>query len=254
MQPSFIRPPLSITNTLPGWLCCIASRNTSTLPKCWAGRTSPAIRVPGTTGLIPGGAIRNAIFRRSAASATSGVESSLKVERDCCFTRPKNHGIEKSKIRNQLPSLKTTACRKLCYCGRRLKLPSPWMFRLSTIISGHQGRDAGETFDEKCDANWGEVACAVFRVWRLHVRVDYRAPFVSRRRSRFTLATESGSACCFSTDGSIVDFAHGSRGRRLCVGCDWARQKREMGPLARDSNSGRESRWRFNQHIRATRS
>ena len=126
MQPSSIRPPLSITKTLPGWLCCIASRNTSTLPKCRTGRASPAIRVPGTTGLIPGGATRNAIFRRSAASATSGVESSPKAaERDCCFTRPKNHGIEKSKIRNQLPSLKTTAWRKLYYCGRRLKLPSP---------------------------------------------------------------------------------------------------------------------------------
>ena len=136
MQPSSTRPPLSITNTLPGWLCCIASRNTSTLPKCWAGRASPAIRVPGTTGLMPGGAIRNAIFRRSAASATSGVESSRKeAERDCCFTRPKNHGIEKRKIRNQLPSLKTMACRKLYWRGRRLKVPSPRMFRFSTIIS-----------------------------------------------------------------------------------------------------------------------
>src|SRR5437870_4515195 len=86
MQPSSIRPPLSITKTLPGLLCCIASRNTSTLPKCWTGRTSPAIRAPGTTGLMPGGAMWNAIFRRSAASATSGVESLLKAERDCSFT------------------------------------------------------------------------------------------------------------------------------------------------------------------------
>jgi hypothetical protein len=68
---------------------------------------------------MPGGAIRNAIFRRSAASATSGVESSAKAaERDCCFTPPKNHGIEKSKIRNYLPSLKTTACRQLAFVLR----------------------------------------------------------------------------------------------------------------------------------------
>ena len=125
MQPSSIRPPLSITNTLPGWLCCIASRNTSTLPKCWAGRASPAIRVPGTTALMPGGATRNAIFRRSAASATSGVESSAKAaERDCCFTRPKNHGIEKREIGNQ-PL--TTACEKAesLFSDGRLRVRKP---------------------------------------------------------------------------------------------------------------------------------
>src|SRR5207237_2014407 len=99
MQPSSIRPLLSITKTLPGWLYCIASRKTSTLPKCWTGRASPAIRAPGTTGLMPGGANRNAIFRRSAASATSGVESLPKAaERDCFFTRPENHGIDEKKL------------------------------------------------------------------------------------------------------------------------------------------------------------
>src|SRR4029453_2084303 len=59
---------------------------------------SPAIRAPGTTGLMPGGAIRNAIFRRSAASATSGVESLLKAERDCSFTHPEEHGIQERKL------------------------------------------------------------------------------------------------------------------------------------------------------------
>src|SRR5438094_454430 len=82
----------------------ISHPTSSAIPKCCAVRASTAIRLPGTTVLIPGGAIRNAIFRRSAASATSGVESSLKVQRDCCFTCPKNHEIEKSKIRNQLPA------------------------------------------------------------------------------------------------------------------------------------------------------
>jgi len=83
---------------LPFWLCCIASRKTSTLPKCWTGSASPAIRAPGTTGIMPGGAIRNAIFRRSAASAISGVESLLKAERDCSFTHPEEHGIEERKL------------------------------------------------------------------------------------------------------------------------------------------------------------
>jgi hypothetical protein len=48
---------------------------------------------------MPGGAIRNAIFRRSAASAPSGVESSPKAaERDCFFTPPENHGIYERKL------------------------------------------------------------------------------------------------------------------------------------------------------------
>ena len=47
---------------------------------------------------MPGGAIRNAIFRRSAASAISGVESLLKSERDCSFTHPEDHGIEERKL------------------------------------------------------------------------------------------------------------------------------------------------------------
>ncbi len=47
---------------------------------------------------MPGGAIRNAIFRRSAASAISGVESLLKAERDCSFTHPEDHGIEERKL------------------------------------------------------------------------------------------------------------------------------------------------------------
>jgi hypothetical protein len=89
--------------------------------------------VPGTTGLMPGGAIRNAIFRRSAASATSGVESSLKAtERDCCFTRPKNHGIEKSKIR--IPT------RPLNPCGGRLTAETAAAF---IPKSGHRKTRSG---------------------------------------------------------------------------------------------------------------
>ncbi len=59
---------------------------------------------------MPGGAIRNAIFRRSAASATSGVESSPKAtERDCCFTPPENHGIDEKKL--EISLLHTEMCR-----------------------------------------------------------------------------------------------------------------------------------------------
>ena len=44
-------------------------------------------------------------------------------------------------------------------------------------------RDTGNTSDETRDAIWDEIACAFFRVWDLHVCLDHRAPFVSRRCS-----------------------------------------------------------------------
>ena len=68
---------------------------------CSGDLTTLEAQVSGLAGIVVWGAIRNAIFRRSAASAMSGVESSPKTaERDCFFTRPKNHGIGERKIRN----------------------------------------------------------------------------------------------------------------------------------------------------------
>ena len=73
IQPSSVRPELSITSTSPGCAECIASRKTSTLPKCLAGKTRPLIRCTGFTARKPTGAIRSGIFSHKHASAISGV-------------------------------------------------------------------------------------------------------------------------------------------------------------------------------------
>src|SRR6188474_3497562 len=73
---SSVRPLLSMTRTSPGDPPCIASRKTSTLPKCRAGATRPLAREPGTTGARPGGATRSGTEARRHASASSGVDSS----------------------------------------------------------------------------------------------------------------------------------------------------------------------------------
>ena len=76
MQPSSLRPPLSMTRISPEQADSIASRKTSTLPKCLAGSAWPAKRPPEITGRIPKGAIRGGKRKRSAASAINGVERS----------------------------------------------------------------------------------------------------------------------------------------------------------------------------------
>lgn len=87
MHPSSRRPPLSITRTSHFCASCIASRNTSTLPKCFAGRARPATRLPPITGEIPGGAMRSESLSRKAASAINGVESWAKLSaRNWFFT------------------------------------------------------------------------------------------------------------------------------------------------------------------------
>ena len=77
--------------------------------------------------------------------------------------------------------------------------------------------------------NWDEVARALFRVRDLHVCLDHRAADLPGHHARFTLAIESGSACCVSIDRLVVDFTNGNRGHGMRNGCDRTGQKHDLG-------------------------
>jgi hypothetical protein len=53
------------------------------------------------------------------------------------------------------------------------------------------------------NANWNEVACALFRFRGLHVRLDPRAALVPRQCSRFALAIESQAHVAFQWIGRL---------------------------------------------------
>src|SRR5580658_115504 len=83
MQASSRRPSLSTTRMSPAFASLIASRKTSTLPRCRTGRAGPVARMPGCAGRSRCGAQRTAVPRRKQASARCGVVSS-----SCCISTP----------------------------------------------------------------------------------------------------------------------------------------------------------------------
>src|SRR5205814_894192 len=109
--------------------------------------------------------------------------------------------------------------------------------RMSVARRTHTGCDGSSVYFAKArceerNASWNEVARALFRVRDLHVCLDHRAADLPGHHARFTLAIESGSACCVSIDRLVVDFTNGNRWHGMRTGCDRTGQKHDLGLLA----------------------